>query len=214
MFSTTKYLALGLLVGLCLSGTAVAQTDTPTDTPTSTPTDTPTDTPTSTPTVTPTFTSTPSSTATAANTSTPSYTFTPEKSLTPTYTVTVTPTPPHQTSSYAEAGCVALSLTPVAIGGSAGRKSFNFWAVGGSIICGYNSATLDGTPGPGKGAIYPANMGLGKCDCQDAELYCITADGGTVCYDECRITTQSPTATITPTATPTETPTSTPTDTP
>lgn len=206
------YKKLSLVVCLVLwAAPLAAQTDTPTDTPTATPTVTATGTKTATVTKTVTLTRTPLSDDTPTRTSTRTFTATPVPN-TPTITATpvpgtatrtVTPTAtrtgvPHL-QSYSSAGCLQLTLSPQMIGGSNRRRGFSFWAYGAEMWCGYNPDTLSQTPCEDCGAHYADGQGLNKCDCQDADLYCI--GDGQVCWDQCAEVT--PTSTATATATPT-----------
>lgn len=110
-------------------------------------------------------------------------------------------------SSQHVASRVVLSLTPQAIGQASGREELVISVdsdAAGPAYCGYSSSTLSRTPGTGSGFRFGPGSGRVICKYPDQVLYCISADGSIISYDESYQRTSTPTAT--PTVTPTVTP--------
>lgn len=108
-------------------------------------------------------------------------------------------------SSLRVASRVVLSATPQAIGSRSGREELAIQVdsnSAGPAYCGYSSSTLSRTPGPGSGFRYAASSGRVLCKYPDQELYCMSADGAILSFDEAYVRTATPTATATPTNTP------------
>lgn len=98
--------------------------------------------------------------------------------------------------AYRNAGCVTMSATPQAIGTGLSRIDYYLHNDADSvddIRCGYNTATLNGTPGPSSGDELEPGEGKHICVFADQIVYCNSAGTAKVCFDESRMVTPTPT---------------------
>lgn len=92
----------------------------------------------------------------------------------------------------------SLSATPQAVGQAVSRIEYYMHNDSSSVdpvFCGYNPATLSGTPGPSSGDKLAPGEGKQICTFADQVYYCITYGSARVYFDESRMVTPTPSPT-------------------